>query len=118
MPLRSVQRHGFPAGFAPVVWPCSVLVGRERRARRREGGGREHRDVVGNQGQDGDRIVEVNDLPVDYTEPPSDRIEKIIIGSKGDEYKVVKEHGKTTCTCPGFTFRGRCRHLAELELTN
>jgi hypothetical protein len=65
-----------------------------------------------------DRIVEVNDLPVDYTEPPSDRIEKIIIGSKGNEYKVVKEFGKSTCTCPGFTFRGRCRHLAELELTN
>ena len=61
-----------------------------------------------------DRIVEVNELPVDYTEPASDRIEKIIIGSKGNEYTVVKEYGKSTCTCPGFTFRGQCKHLLEL----
>ena len=61
-----------------------------------------------------ERIVEVNDLPVDYSEPASDRIEKIIIGSKGNEYTVVKEYGKSTCTCPGFTFRGQCKHLLEL----
>ena len=61
-----------------------------------------------------ERIVEVNDLPVDYSEPASDRIEKIIIGSKGNEYTVVKEYGKSTCTCPGFTYRGQCKHLMEL----
>ena len=60
------------------------------------------------------RIVEVNDLPVDYTEPASDRIEKKVHGSKGNEYTVVKEYGKSTCTCPGFTFRGQCKHLLEL----
>ena len=60
------------------------------------------------------RIVEVNDLPVDYTEPASDRIEKKVQGSKGNEYTVVKEYGKSTCTCPGFTFRGQCKHLLEL----
>tara|TARA_B100000795_G_C22573747_1_gene351089 strand:- start:208 stop:597 length:390 start_codon:yes stop_codon:yes gene_type:complete len=61
------------------------------------------------------RIVEVNDLPVDYTEPASDRIEKKVQGSKGNEYTVVKEHGKSSCTCPGFTYRGQCKHLMELE---
>jgi hypothetical protein len=61
-----------------------------------------------------ERIVEVNDLPVDYTEPASDRIEKKVQGSKGNEYTVVKEYGKSTCTCPGFTFRGQCKHLLEL----
>ena len=60
------------------------------------------------------RIVEVNELPVDYTEPASDRIEKKVQGSKGNEYTVVKEYGKSTCTCPGFTFRGQCKHLLEL----
>ena len=60
------------------------------------------------------RIVEVNDLPVDYTEPASDRIEKKVQGSKGNEYTVVKEYDKSTCTCPGFTFRGQCKHLLEL----
>ena len=61
------------------------------------------------------RIVEVNDLPVDYTEPASDRIEKKVQGSKGNEYTVVKEYGKSSCTCPGFTYRGQCKHLMELE---
>tara|TARA_B100001559_G_C16250801_1_gene506889 strand:- start:35 stop:460 length:426 start_codon:yes stop_codon:yes gene_type:complete len=63
-----------------------------------------------------ERIVEVNDLPVDYTAPiESDRIEVKVSGSKGNEYTIVKEHGKTTCTCPGFQFRGRCRHIKEFE---
>ena len=62
-----------------------------------------------------ERIVEVNDLPVDYSEPESDRIEVKVTGSKGNEYTIVKEHGKTTCTCPGFQFRGRCRHIKEFE---
>jgi len=62
-----------------------------------------------------ERIVEVNDLPVDYSEPASDRIEVKVTGSKGNEYTIVKEHGKSTCTCPGFQFRGRCRHINEFE---
>jgi hypothetical protein len=33
-------------------------------------------------------------------------------GSKGNTYLVHKEQG--TCTCPGFTFRGTCKHTKEL----
>ena len=62
-----------------------------------------------------DRIVEVNDLPVDYAKPvETARIEKVIAGSKGNSYIVAKEGNKITCTCPGFTFRGQCKHMLEL----
>ena len=34
---------------------------------------------------------------------------RVVVGSKGDRYYVTD--GK--CTCPGFKFRGTCRHLVE-----
>lgn len=33
-------------------------------------------------------------------------------GSKGNSYWVDPE--ARTCTCPGFTFRGACKHISEL----
>ena len=34
-------------------------------------------------------------------------------GSKGETYEVNTEEG--TCTCPGYRFRGSCRHVAEVQ---
>jgi hypothetical protein len=33
-------------------------------------------------------------------------------GSKGNSYFVDAE--AKTCTCPGFTFRGNCRHVVDV----
>jgi hypothetical protein len=36
---------------------------------------------------------------------------KEITGSKGQKYIVNLD--ENTCTCPGFTFRGACKHIKE-----
>jgi hypothetical protein len=35
-----------------------------------------------------------------------------VSGSKGNVYSIDTE--ATTCTCPGFMYRGACKHIAEL----
>lgn len=40
----------------------------------------------------------------------SDLVE--VKGSKGNSYFVDPE--ARTCTCPGFTFRGACKHIEEV----
>ena len=36
-------------------------------------------------------------------------------GSKGSKYIVEKEGSVYNCTCPGFKFRGACKHVTEVE---
>lgn len=38
---------------------------------------------------------------------------KEVEGSKGQKYIINLD--ENTCTCPGFTFRGACKHVKELE---
>jgi len=33
-----------------------------------------------------------------------------IVGSKGAEYVITELDGAKTCNCPGFRFRGACKH--------
>ena len=34
-------------------------------------------------------------------------------GSKGNVYTVKLSEGTFSCTCPGFSFRRKCRHIEE-----
>jgi hypothetical protein len=50
-------------------------------------------------------------VPTDPFTITKDSNEITVQGSGGQTYQVNTAAG--TCTCPGFRFRGRCRHLAE-----
>jgi hypothetical protein len=52
-------------------------------------------------------FVEVKDLAVKASVPQG----RAVQGSKGETYYV----DEGTCTCPGFKFRGACRHVAEIQ---
>ena len=36
-------------------------------------------------------------------------------GSKGAKYTVTLSQGTYNCTCPGFTYRGKCKHVDQLD---
>jgi len=36
-------------------------------------------------------------------------------GSKGNTYVVTVQDGDARCNCPGFTFRGKCKHSDEIR---
>ena len=36
-------------------------------------------------------------------------------GSKGNIYTVKLSQGMYSCSCPGFGFRRKCRHIAEIK---
>ena len=38
-----------------------------------------------------------------------------VVGSKGNTYMVTNDRGNWTCTCAGFGFRRKCRHITEVK---
>ena len=61
-----------------------------------------------------ERIVAVGDKAVDFTQVPADREVRTFTGSKGDTYTVTREGRRATCTCTGFQFRKKCKHVDEV----
>lgn len=54
-------------------------------------------------------IVELDGKPYKFTLSGRKDNVRIVKGSRGNSYTVTGNH---KCTCPGFTFRGSCKHLA------
>ena len=58
------------------------------------------------------------DLPkwMVYKRPEPSYEEVKVEGSKGSIYTVRKETttGEVTCTCPGFKYRGKCKHTKQV----
>jgi hypothetical protein len=48
-----------------------------------------------------------------FTSTVSSSNTREVQGSKGQTYTV--DLAEATCTCPGFTFRGACKHTKELD---
>ena len=47
-----------------------------------------------------------------YPEVHNDPHVVLVTGSKGNQYSVDTDKG--TCSCPGYTYRGNCKHVKEL----
>ena len=41
-----------------------------------------------------------------------------VVGSKGAHYTVRANHGRYTCTCPGFGWRHKCKHIEQVKKEN
>lgn len=63
-------------------------------------------------------LISVNGVDFTFTpstgkvvEKPKDRVFEVL-GSKGDKYLVtILADGSRKCNCPGFGYRGKCRHV-------
>jgi SWIM zinc finger len=56
-------------------------------------------------------IISIDDVAQIHEVPGTDKI-IVVQGSKGAVYTVSTGRSGNSCTCPGFRFRGSCRHVA------
>lgn len=40
---------------------------------------------------------------------------KTIVGSSGKKYFITGTSGRYSCSCPGFQFRHKCKHVEEMS---
>lgn len=38
-----------------------------------------------------------------------------VAGSGGKMYSITKQGSRYTCTCPGFMFRSKCKHVEQVQ---
>lgn len=63
------------------------------------------------------KFVEVRHDIYGWTDPEEVAVNPTwtVAGSKGSKYVVELDGTSYTCTCPGFKFRGACRHIEEVQ---
>jgi hypothetical protein len=64
------------------------------------------------------RVIDLNrivgyDGPAVAETPSNEHKVWTVKGSKGNEYVVTYDAGRYHCSCPGFSFRGACKHVDE-----
>lgn len=102
--IRSMKRG--PSLYPPVI--VNFLTGRTMIFHDKEGGSVRIADDVTY--EDGDsiwvRLPENRETQVFKGDAQYD-----IPGSSGLPYTVILNRGQWTCSCPGFGFRRKCRHI-------
>lgn len=59
------------------------------------------------------QVVEIDGVTQEFADTVVEPdIERLVQGSKGRQYVITRTQGKWHCTCPGFQFRGGCKHTA------
>lgn len=54
-------------------------------------------------------------VPYEVQAEPDDPESITVQGSRGNTYQLSRGPNGYSCSCPGFTFRGKCKHVAEME---
>lgn len=58
-------------------------------------------------------VVNPVQFQTELREPEPEGRSWIVKGSKGDEYKITEHSGNYSCSCSGFRFRSKCRHIEQ-----
>ena len=60
-------------------------------------------------------VVNPVQFKIQLQEPEPEGRYWIVKGSKGDEYRVTESGGNLSCSCSGFRFRGKCKHVESIR---
>lgn len=58
-------------------------------------------------------VLTLNGQPTNWQTAAPLKDSWLVQGSKGDAYVVRRDGDEWTCSCAGFTFRHRCRHIDD-----
>lgn len=64
-----------------------------------------------------DMIENIDLVSGEFKEVNTDVKTFTVDGSKGSKYVVTRNKQGWKCTCPGFGFRGQCKHISEFKNT-